>query len=156
MTTVQPAGAASAEGHASAAAVRAATAANHARAPAARAGQPPGAARPVVLVGIPGLRWSDVLAAGTPALWRLASAGSVGSLVVHATSPVTCPADGWLTLNAGARAGAPRPRPGRCPALPAVVPDRPASGSTPAPARIPQMPALTAYTRQARAGAPRP
>ena len=42
---------------------------------AARAAQPSPTVHPVVLVGIPGLRWSDVSAAGTPALWRLASAG---------------------------------------------------------------------------------
>src|ERR1700728_651303 len=62
------------------------------------------ASHPVVLVGIPGLRWSDVSQAGTPELWRLAGAGSVGSLVVHTISTVTCPGDGWLTLNAGTRA----------------------------------------------------
>ncbi|HEY1671509.1 MAG TPA: hypothetical protein VGG50_02245, partial [Streptosporangiaceae bacterium] len=27
--------------------------------------------RPVVLIGIPGLRWTDMSAAATPALWRL-------------------------------------------------------------------------------------
>ena len=99
----------------------------------ARAAQSPPAAHPVVLVGIPGLRWSDVSAAATPTLWRLAGAGSVGNLVVHATSSLTCPADGWLTLNAGARAGAPRPHSGTCTALPAVAADRPAPGATPAP-----------------------
>jgi hypothetical protein len=129
----------------------AATAASAAPATAgsgARAAQSLPAAHPVVLVGIPGLRWTDVSASGTPALWRLASAGSVGNLVVHATSSLTCPADGWLTLNAGARAGAPRPHSGQCPALPAVVPDRTASGAKPAPADIRQMPALIAYNRQ--------
>ena len=53
--------------------------------------------RPVVLVGIPGLRWTDVSATATPVLWRLAEEGSVGSLVVHTISSRTCPADGWLT-----------------------------------------------------------
>ena len=38
-------------------------------------------ARHVVVVGLPGLRWSDVSPAATPALWRLAGQGSVGSLV---------------------------------------------------------------------------
>src|SRR5258708_14889063 len=52
-----------------------------------------------------------------PALWRLAGAGSVGSLVDYAQRPVACPADGWLTLNSAARAQGPRP----CDALPAVV-----------------------------------
>jgi hypothetical protein len=150
---------AAASGVANRARDRAATAANEATGTAARAAatatadtaraaQSPATAQPVVLVGIPGLRWSDVSAAGTPALWRLASAGSVGNLVVHATSSLTCPADGWLTLNAGARAGAPRPHSGQCPALPAVVPDRTVSGGTPVPAEIRQMPALIAYNRQ--------
>ncbi len=60
-------------------------------------------ARHVVVVGLSGLRWSDVSPAATPALWRLAGQGSVGSLVDYAVLPLTCPADGWLTLNAGAR-----------------------------------------------------
>jgi hypothetical protein len=155
--TAASAGTAGAAGDANRAVGHAATAANDANgtaapstttADAARAAQPSPAVHPVVLVGIPGLRWSDVSAAGTPALWRLASAGSVGNLVVHATSSLTCPADGWLTLNAGARAGVPRPHSGQCPALPAVVRDRTASAATPAPADIRQMPALIAYNRQ--------
>src|ERR1039457_4206460 len=44
--------------------------------------------RRVVLIGIAGLRWSDVSAVATPALWRLADKGSVGSLLV---SGVTAP-----------------------------------------------------------------
>jgi hypothetical protein len=141
-------GAATAASAGAATVASAGTAAPAAHTATADAAHSPGAAHPVVLVGIPGLRWSDVSAAGTPALWRLASAGSVGNLVVHATSSLTCPADGWLTLNAGARAGAPRPHSGQCPALPAVVPGRTASGAAPAPADIRQMPALIAYNRQ--------
>jgi hypothetical protein len=71
-------------------------------------------ARHVVVVGISGLTWSDVT---TPELWRLAAAGSVGSLVDYAQQPLSCPADGWLTLNSAARAQGPRP----CTTLPAVV-----------------------------------
>ncbi|MBV9092737.1 MAG: hypothetical protein JO132_02495, partial [Streptosporangiaceae bacterium] len=69
--------------------------------PPAAVGPPP--ARHVVVVGISGLRWSDISAAGTPELWRLAAQGSAGSLVDYAVLPLTCPADGWLTLNSGAR-----------------------------------------------------
>ena len=58
----------------------------------------------VIVVGLSGLRWSDVSPSATPALWRLARQGSVGDLVDYAVKPLTCPADGWLTLNAGARA----------------------------------------------------
>jgi len=76
------------------------------------------AARHVVLIGVPGLLWTDVTAARMPALWRLARQGSDGSLSVTGVYPLTCPADGWLTLNAANRAAAPRPPGGasrRCP-----------------------------------------
>jgi hypothetical protein len=86
------------------------------------------AAHPVVIIGIPGLRWTDISPDATPALWRLAEHGSAGSLVASAVETYTCPADAWLTLNAGARAMAPRPAPGSCARLPPVVPNR---GATP-------------------------
>jgi hypothetical protein len=82
------------------------------------------AARHVVIVGISGLRWNQVTPTVTPELWRLASGGSVGSLVDYAQQPLACPADGWLTLNAAARAQGPRP----CASLPEVVPN--GSGAT--------------------------
>jgi hypothetical protein len=66
----------------------------------------------VVIVGISGLRWSDVSPAVTPTLWRLAGQGSVGSLSDFAIAPLTCPADAWLTLNSGARAQSDHPSPG--------------------------------------------
>ena len=85
---------------------------------------PAGAAEPptaqhVVVVGLSGLRWSDVSAARTPALWRLAGRGSVANLVDYAVKPLTCPADGWLTLNAGARAQSEHTN-AACGAFPAV------------------------------------
>jgi hypothetical protein len=117
-------------------------------------------ARPVILIGIPGLRWTDMSAAATPELWRLAGRGSVGSLVVTAAASRTCPADAWLTLNAGARAAVPHAAAGPCPALPQVN-----SASPGGPARIPAMPSLVRYNGQqfsynpewgllSRAGAP--
>jgi hypothetical protein len=93
--------------------------------------------RHVVIVGISGLRWAQVTPANAPALWHLAQEGSVGDLVDYAQQPLACPADGWLTLNSGARAAAPVP----CGAEPAVVPD--GKG-----ARIPQMPGIVAGNRQ--------
>jgi hypothetical protein len=90
-------------------------------------------ARHVVIVGISGLRWNQVTPAATPELWRLAGGGSVGSLVDYAQQPLACPADGWLTLNAAARAQGPRP----CAPLPAVVRD--GSGAT-----VPAMPQIIA------------
>ena len=90
-----------------------------------------GRARHVVIIGVSGLRWNQVTAAGTPELWRLAAGGSVGSLVDYAQQPLSCPADGWLTLNAAARAQGPRP----CPSLPEVV-GAGAGASVPAMERI--------------------
>jgi hypothetical protein len=97
-------------------------------------------ARHVVVVGISGLRWSDVSEASTPTLWRLASQGSVGSLVDYAVLPLTCPADGWLTLNSGTRAQSDHTD-ASCGAFPAVV----ASGAG---ATVPGLGALVAYNKQ--------
>ena len=57
----------------------------------------------VIIVAAPGLRWSDVGPA-TPALQRLTRTAAVGALSVKAGPAVSCPADGFLTLGAGARA----------------------------------------------------
>ena len=59
--------------------------------------------RSVLVIGVPGLQWSDV-GPQTPALQRLAREGAVGALSVKAVPAVSCPADGWLTLGAGNRA----------------------------------------------------
>ena len=59
----------------------------------------------VVVVGVAGLRWDDV-GASTPTLARLAGTAAVGALSVKALPDVSCPADGWWTLVAGARAEA--------------------------------------------------
>ena len=94
----------------------------------------------MVVVGLSGLRWSDVSAARTPALWRLAGQGSVANLVDYAVKPLTCPADGWLTLNAGARAQSDHTN-AACGAFPAVQPD--GAGAT-----VPGLPALETYNHQ--------
>ena len=107
--------------------------------PASAAG-PAAPARHVVVVGISGLRWSDVSQAGTPTLWRLAGQGSVGSLVDYAVKPLTCPADGWLTLNTGARAQSDHTN-AACGAFPAVV-------ATGAGAQVPGLSALVTYNNQ--------
>jgi hypothetical protein len=85
---------------------------------------------PIVLIGVGGLRWSDIDSQGTPTLWGLVGRGSVGSISVRTVKPVTCPIDAWLTLSAGERAlGSPSgtATPGSstgndatCPPLPAV------------------------------------
>src|ERR1700734_451992 len=94
----------------------------------------------VVVVGISGLRWSQVSATKTPTLWRLAGQGSVGNLVDYAVLPLTCPADAWLTLNAGARATTGHTN-ASCGAFPAV--DRTGSGAT-----VPGLPAFKKASRQ--------
>src|SRR5690349_23430880 len=43
---------------------------------AAAAAGGPGESAPVIIVGLPGLRWTDLSATATPALWRLAGKGS--------------------------------------------------------------------------------
>jgi hypothetical protein len=119
---------------------------------AAAAGRP-GEPGPVIVVGLPGLRWTDLSATATPALWRLARQGSAGSLVVSGVHTRSCPADGWLTLNSGARAaedpsfapgtGSARGGPAApCPAMPRVVPaaaTAPVSAPAGMPALIPAM-----------------
>jgi hypothetical protein len=99
----------------------------------------PAPARHVVIVGLSGLRWSDVSPSVTPTLWRLAGQGSVGSLVDYAVLPLTCPADGWLTLNSGARAQS-RHTDADC-AFPAVHVAGP--GAT-----VPALPALIGYNQR--------
>ena len=66
-----------------------------------------GSSRPqqVIIVAAPGLRWSDVGPA-TPALQQLTRTAAVGALSVKAGPAVSCAADGFLTLGAGARATA--------------------------------------------------
>jgi hypothetical protein len=109
-------------------------------APPAQAAEPPPRAQHVVVVGLSGLRWSDVSATATPELWRLAGQGSVGNLVDYAVLPLTCPADGWLTLNAGARAQSDHTN-AACGAFPAVR----AAGAG---ASVPGLPALETYNHR--------
>jgi hypothetical protein len=112
----------------------------------------PAVAQHVVIVGISGLRWTDVSARHTPALWRVTSEGSPGSMVDYAILPHTCPGDAWLTMNAGNRAQTQHGEKAPCPALPAVTASQPASASAGAglttPARIAAMPGLTRYNHQ--------
>jgi hypothetical protein len=64
-------------------------------------GAPQDTADYVVMAGAAGLRWEDLDPQRTPALWREATRGSIGSLSVRSAHSTTCPADGWLTLGAG-------------------------------------------------------
>jgi hypothetical protein len=108
---------------------------------------------PVIVVGIAGLRWADVSPAATPAIWRLAGSGAIGTLVTTTINPLTCPADAWLTLNSGSRAAAPVAAAGTCSPPPAVrrlvLPGQGARPATvPWPAHIPAMRDLISYNRQ--------
>ncbi|HEV2087254.1 MAG TPA: hypothetical protein VGR21_02970, partial [Cryptosporangiaceae bacterium] len=69
--------------------------------PAVAAPAPGDTADHVVVVGLAGLRWTDVTQHGTPTLSRTADQGSVGALSTRSAPEVTCPAEGWLTLGAG-------------------------------------------------------
>lgn len=62
---------------------------------------------PVLVVGIAGLRWTDVTPEQTPNLAKLAGNAALGTVTVRAVRERACPLDGWLTLSAGRRAGGP-------------------------------------------------
>ncbi|MEU6723513.1 hypothetical protein ABZ917_07365 [Nonomuraea wenchangensis] len=94
----------------------------------------------VALIGVPGLQWSDLDAARTPALWELVGQGSSASLSTRAVPPpdrgITCPVAGWLTVSAGQRAGTDGKG---CPAAPQP------SGRGDGAATVPGWQAMTAY-----------
>ncbi|MBN1094570.1 hypothetical protein JKP75_19725 [Blastococcus sp. TML/M2B] len=75
----------------------------------------------VLVIGVPGLVWSDVDPAATPTLWQMAEQGAAGALSVRAARGTTCLLDGWATLGAGNRARFPGPDEGLPPVpLPTV------------------------------------
>ncbi|MGM0386899.1 MAG: hypothetical protein ACQERF_13100, partial [Actinomycetota bacterium] len=74
--------------------------------------------RPVVLVGMTGVRWDDASAAATPNLFALLEHGATGNLISRSVRSTSCPVDGWLAVSAGRRAGdLPMERYGTCRAL---------------------------------------
>jgi hypothetical protein len=88
------------------------------------------AADRVVVVGVPGLAWTDVSEQRTPQLADLAGRGAIGSLTVRAARSLTCLLDGWATLGAGNRARYPGPEE-PLPAVPLPLPEDPAGGGQP-------------------------
>ncbi len=72
-------------------------------APLASATGDPASAR-LVVVGAPGLAWSDLDGGHLPALDALVGDGALGSMTVRAVRSRSCAVDGWLTLSAGRRA----------------------------------------------------
>ena len=85
--------------------------------------------RPVVLVGVAGLQWSDVSAESTPTLWRLTGDGDTASMTVRTVRSFTCPVDGWLTVSAGRRAALPGPEDEACPPIPVPNTGLPGAGA---------------------------
>lgn len=64
------------------------------------------AAGQTVVFGIPGLTIDDIDPERTPNLYRLLSEGAAANLNVRTIGAATCPASGWLSFGAGARAQA--------------------------------------------------
>lgn len=62
------------------------------------------AAPRLVVVGAPGLAWSDLDGGDLPSLRAMVDEGAVGSMSVRAVRSRSCAVDGWLTLSAGRRA----------------------------------------------------
>ncbi|MFW3168983.1 hypothetical protein [Geodermatophilus sp. CPCC 206100] len=63
----------------------------------------------VLVVGVPGLVWSDLDPGATPHLWALADDSPVSAVSVRAARATSCLLDGWATLGAGNRARFPAP-----------------------------------------------
>jgi hypothetical protein len=125
-----------------------AAAAPTAPAPAAEVGP----VQSVVVVGVPGLRWDQVSTRNTPALAALANRAALGSLSIRATRGSTCPADGWLSLGAGNRAGGPPPPAAGCPP---AVPTGPVLADPDSAGRVVDFAALvTANRRSSFAASP--
>lgn len=57
----------------------------------------------LIVVGMPGLTWSDVNPETTPHMWALAQRGAVGNQLVRAISAHSCSGAAWVTLGSGAR-----------------------------------------------------
>ena len=60
---------------------------------------------PVVIIGTGGVMWEYVTPEDTPNLFAFSERAAVGNVSVRSVYPTSCPADGWLTLGAGERAG---------------------------------------------------
>lgn len=61
---------------------------------------------PVVVIGVPGLEWSQISKSSEPGLWSLLQVAGTASMSPRATTSPTCTADAWLSLGAGRGADA--------------------------------------------------
>ncbi|MEU9891398.1 hypothetical protein [Sphaerisporangium sp. NPDC051011] len=95
----------------------------------------------MVVIGVPGLRWADLSAEGTPNLWALVGRGASASMSIRAyprpDHASTCPVAGWLTVSAGQRAGSA--------ALECELPPVPAGSGDGGPATVPGWADLRSY-----------
>lgn len=66
----------------------------------------PTLAGPIVVVGVPDLRWQDIDPVATPTLSRLADRSSVAAMTDRSDEGTAHRATGWLTVNTGTRARA--------------------------------------------------
>ncbi|MCU1590965.1 MAG: hypothetical protein JWP11_2221 [Frankiales bacterium] len=103
----------------------------------------------VIVIGAPGLRWSDVNAQNTPALAGLARKAATAVLSVRTAAPVDCPTDGWLSLSAGNRVRSTGRHTGRCPATFPAATSLPAQVRANADRREGAVPGLLADTLRA-------
>lgn len=79
--------------------------------------------RPLVVVGMSGVRWDDASLA-TPHLFSLLENATTGNLISRSVRSTACPADGWLAVSAGRRAAdLPMVAYGTCRALLSPGPD---------------------------------
>ncbi|WP_157974926.1 hypothetical protein [Glycomyces dulcitolivorans] len=76
----------------------------------------------IVIVGVPGLTWSDIDESVTPNLWDLADQGASAAMSVRTLGSWTCPEAGWISLGAGERAGGVAPRDAQCSAQSSLQP----------------------------------
>lgn len=61
---------------------------------------------PVLVIGVPDLRWEDLDPVRTPTLWGLAGRSSIGAMTDQSGEGDTRAATGWLVLGTGSRAAA--------------------------------------------------
>jgi hypothetical protein len=107
--------------------------------------------KPLVVIGLSGVQWSQVTPKATPALWSLLADGSTGTVTVRSVYSSTCPVDGWLTLNAGQRAADERNPGGAADPACRVIPE-PVRSLTRGPGATPQavaVPNWAVYAKQA-------
>ncbi len=106
----------------------------------------------IIVVGVPGLAWSDIDEQVTPNLWELAGEGASAAMSARTIGSWTCPEAAWVSLGAGERAGGAAPRDAQCEAqsqLQAPVGD---DGAWSVPAWPDLVEANTAFNYGARLG----